>query len=92
MELREFPIPDPEGPEILVEVIACALCGSDLHTMSGRRQEPVPSVLGHEILGRIAAFGPTAPRRDAAGRPLELGDRGELRRVLCLSAIASAEM
>ncbi len=75
MELREFPTPDPQGSEILVEVVACTLCGSDIHTLQGRRQEPVPTVLGHEILGRIAAFGPTAPRRDAAGRSLSLGDR-----------------
>jgi putative phosphonate catabolism associated alcohol dehydrogenase len=75
IELREFPTPDPEGSEVLVEVVACTLCGSDIHTMQGRRQEPVPTVLGHEILGRIAAFGPSASRRDAAGQPLGLGDR-----------------
>jgi alcohol dehydrogenase len=75
LELREFPTPDPEGCEILVEVIACTLCGSDLHTMQGRRNEPVPSVLGHEMLGRIVAFGPTAERRDAAGQPLGPGHR-----------------
>jgi putative phosphonate catabolism associated alcohol dehydrogenase len=75
LELREFPTPEPEGSEVLVEVAACTLCGSDFHTMQGRRIEPVPTVLGHEILGRIAAFGPAAPHRDAAGRSLELGDR-----------------
>jgi alcohol dehydrogenase len=73
--LTEFPTPDPEGSEVLVEVIACTLCGSDLHTMRGRRVEPVPTVLGHEVIGRISAFGPTAPRRDAAGQPLHLGER-----------------
>ena len=75
LELSEFPTPEPAGAEVLVEVIACTLCGSDLHTMSGRRIEPVPTVLGHEILGRIVAFGPAAARRDAAGQPLGLGDR-----------------
>jgi putative phosphonate catabolism associated alcohol dehydrogenase len=75
LEMREFPTPDPEGPEVLVEVVACTLCGSDIHTIQGRRREPVPTVLGHEILGRIAAFGPSAPRRDAAGRPIDVGDR-----------------
>jgi alcohol dehydrogenase len=75
LELTEFPTPEPRGSEVLVDVIACTLCGSDLHTMQGRRIEPTPTVLGHEILGRIAAFGRTAPRRDAAGRSLALGDR-----------------
>jgi alcohol dehydrogenase len=75
LELREFPLPAPQGSEALVEVIACTLCGSDLHTMHGRRSVSVPTILGHEILGRITAFGPAAPRQDAAGKPLQLGDR-----------------
>jgi alcohol dehydrogenase len=75
LELREFPTPDPEGSEVLVEVVACTLCGSDLHTIQGKRQEPTPTVLGHEILGRIVRFGPTASRQDAAGLSLGLGDR-----------------
>lgn len=75
LELREIAIPDPSGSAILVEVVACTLCGSDLHTLHGRRTVPVPTILGHEILGRVAALGPEAPRRDAAGRPLAEGDR-----------------
>lgn len=75
LEFRTFALPTPRGGEILVEVVACTICGSDLHTLSGRRSAPAPGILGHEILGRVAEFGPTASRLDAAGRPLELGDR-----------------
>jgi alcohol dehydrogenase len=75
LDLREFATPEPEGSEVMVEVVACTLCGSDLHTIQGRRNEPTPTVLGHEILGRITAFGPTAARQDAGGSPLEIGDR-----------------
>ncbi len=75
LELREWPLPQLHGAEVLVEVVACTLCGSDLHSIHGRRSVPVPTVLGHEILGRIVAFGPDARRVDAAGQPLELGDR-----------------
>lgn len=75
LELREFPLPAPRDSEVLVEVVACTLCGSDLHTMHGRRSVAVPTILGHEILGRIAGFGPDAPRRDAAGQVLKPGDR-----------------
>lgn len=75
LELREVPLPEVGGADLLVEVVACTLCGSDLHTIHGRRTVPVPTILGHEILGRIAAFGPEAPRSDAAGRPLQVGDR-----------------
>jgi putative phosphonate catabolism associated alcohol dehydrogenase len=75
LELREFPLPVPERTEVLVEVVACTLCGSDLHSLHGRRTVPVPTVLGHEVLGKIVAFGATAARQDAAGLPIEVGDR-----------------
>lgn len=70
-----WPLPRPRGTEVLVEVIACTLCGSDLHSIHGRRAVPTPTVLGHEILGRVVAFGPEAARVDEAGRPLAEGDR-----------------
>jgi alcohol dehydrogenase len=75
LDLQEIALPDVGGAATLVEVLACTLCGSDFHTLHGRRTVPVPTILGHEVLGRIAEFGPDAPRRDAAGRPLQAGDR-----------------
>ena len=75
IEVHEFPLPPLQGPEILVEVLACTLCGSDLHSLHGRRTVPVPTILGHEILGRIAEFGPEAARHDSAGSSLREGDR-----------------
>ena len=73
--LEEFPIPSPGRGEILVNVSCSTICGSDLHTWHGRRQEPVPCVLGHEIVGRIVSFGAGAPRIDLRGEPLKEGDR-----------------
>jgi putative phosphonate catabolism associated alcohol dehydrogenase len=73
--LEEFPVPSPGRGEVLVDVSCSTICGSDLHTWHGRRQEPVPCVLGHEIVGRIVAFGPGAPRTDLRGEPLAEGDR-----------------
>ena len=75
LEFRDIPLPRPTGTEVLVEVIACTLCGSDLHSLHGRRSVPLPTILGHEILGRIHAFGPEALKQDATGRPLRMGDR-----------------
>ena len=53
-------VPDPEmGPdEVLIEVRACGICGSDVHGMdgsTGRRRPPI--VMGHEASGVIAAVG-----------------------------------
>ncbi|MCF6286659.1 MAG: alcohol dehydrogenase catalytic domain-containing protein, partial [Candidatus Hydrogenedentes bacterium] len=61
LELRQIPLPQPAGAEILVRVLGCTLCGSDLHTMDGRRETPVPTILGHEIVGEIVSFGDTPP-------------------------------
>jgi alcohol dehydrogenase len=75
LEWRTVPVPEPVGAEVLVRVTACTLCGSDLHTFEGRRVVAVPTVLGHEIVGTIAAFGPAALRRDLVGQELVVGDR-----------------
>lgn len=73
--LREVPLPRPGGTELLVRVLGCTLCGSDIHSFEGRRSVPVPTVLGHEIVGEIVEFGETASRTDLAGRELRRGDR-----------------
>lgn len=75
IELREFPIPSPAAGEILIQITCGTICGSDVHTWSGRRMEPTPCVLGHEIVGRIAAFGPDCQRHDLRGELLSEGDR-----------------
>lgn len=69
------PLPDPQHDEILVRVLACTICGSDLHSVSGRRSVPSPIILGHEIVGEIVAFGPTSSRQTVDGRALQEGDR-----------------
>ena len=47
------PVRELQEGETLVEVICCSLCRSDLHTQQGLRNEPSPTILGHEILGRV---------------------------------------
>jgi alcohol dehydrogenase len=63
------------GSEIRVRVICCTLCRSDLSTQRGLRVEPMPTILGHEVVGVIDSFGPEAVRTDAAGQPASVGDR-----------------
>jgi putative phosphonate catabolism associated alcohol dehydrogenase len=75
LELVTLPVPELRDSEILVRMTACTLCRSDLHTHAGRRTEATPTVLGHEIVGRIEAFGPTVARADAAGVTANVGDR-----------------
>jgi putative phosphonate catabolism associated alcohol dehydrogenase len=74
-EIVERATPQPHEGEIVVRVTCCALCTSDLHTHAGRRQVETPTVLGHEIVGCIEAFGPGAPRQSFDGRDLRVGER-----------------
>lgn len=56
-ERREIPIPKVGPGEVLVAISLASICGSDLHTLAGRREAPVPCVLGHEAVGHIVALG-----------------------------------
>jgi alcohol dehydrogenase len=73
--MREFVRPTLGAGEVLVEVTCTALCGSDLHSYEGRRETPLPTILGQEILGRIAELRPGDPPVDLLGKKLALGDR-----------------
>ena len=48
-------IPQLEEGETLVQILCCALCRSDINTVLGRRVEPTPTILGHEIIGIVVA-------------------------------------
>jgi propanol-preferring alcohol dehydrogenase len=59
LALRERPLPQPAAGEVLIEVLACGVCRTDLHVIDGELPHPkLPIVPGHEIVGRIAAVGP----------------------------------
>ena len=56
-ELAEVPDPRPGPGQVVVEVDACGLCGSDVHAIEHGMTEP-GQVLGHEFSGRVAETGP----------------------------------
>jgi L-iditol 2-dehydrogenase len=55
VRLEEMPTPTPGPGEMLVEVHASGICGSDV--LEWYRIKKAPRVLGHEIAGEIAALG-----------------------------------
>jgi propanol-preferring alcohol dehydrogenase len=58
LTLSELPIPTPGEGQVLVQVEACGVCRTDLHVRAGELARPkLPLVLGHEIIGRVAALG-----------------------------------
>ena len=74
LEFCLLPRPELQPGETLVRVVCCTLCGSDLHTIAGRRKESSPSILGHEILGVVEEVS-DEPAVDVHGDPLKPGDR-----------------
>ena len=73
LEEIDLPRPEPRGTEVLVEVTHCGLCHSDLHLWEGffelgngrrltmaERGFKLPMAMGHEIVGRVVAWGADA--------------------------------
>lgn len=54
----DLPDPSPAPHEVLVDLRACGICGSDIHGMDGRSGRRIPPiVMGHEAAGVITAVG-----------------------------------
>jgi L-iditol 2-dehydrogenase len=55
---KEVPGPQPKAGEVLVQVKACGICGSDIHGMDGSTGRRIPpSIMGHEAAGVITRVG-----------------------------------
>ena len=58
LNLVELPVPQPAQGQVLVRVHACGVCRTDLHVLDGDLTEPrLPLILGHQIVGTVAAVG-----------------------------------
>ncbi|MER5383473.1 zinc-dependent alcohol dehydrogenase family protein [Streptomyces sp. NPDC002688] len=55
--VAEVPDPTPGPREVVVEVAACGLCGTDLHILQGEFAPELPIVPGHEFAGRVVGVG-----------------------------------
>jgi len=59
--LDEVPVPEVGINDVLIKVHKTAICGTDLHIWDwnswARKTIPVPMVVGHEFVGRVAAMG-----------------------------------
>ncbi|MGH8278648.1 MAG: zinc-dependent alcohol dehydrogenase family protein [Gammaproteobacteria bacterium] len=55
---HRLPVPKPGPGEVLLKVLACGVCRTDLHIHDGELDRgKLPVLLGHEIVGRVAAVG-----------------------------------
>ena len=58
--LREADLPEPEPRpgQLLIRVLACGVCRTDLHVLDGELPNPkLPLVLGHQIVGEVVEDG-----------------------------------
>jgi threonine 3-dehydrogenase len=66
LELVERPVPAPGPGEVLLEMAATSICGTDYHLFqwdhwAAEIMSP-PTILGHELAGNVAATGPGVTR------------------------------
>ena len=58
LELRDVPLPAAGPEQVVIDVLACAVCRTDLHIIDGELQPPrLPLVPGHQVVGRVSALG-----------------------------------
>lgn len=72
--IKEYPLRDVGPGEVLVRITMSTICRSDIHSYEGRRPNPCPGILGHEIIGVVQQVG-AGIDRDLRGDRLEIGDR-----------------
>jgi propanol-preferring alcohol dehydrogenase len=67
LRLVERDVPEPGPGELLIRVLACGVCRTDLHLAEGDLPPRAPDITpGHEVVGEVVAAGP-GPARFAVG-------------------------
>lgn len=58
LEVTDIPVPEIGPDDVLVQVRACGICGSDIHGYDGSTGRRIPPlVMGHEAAGVVSAVG-----------------------------------
>ncbi len=60
---RLLRVPTPGAHQLLLRVLACGVCRTDLHVLDGDLPPHLPGVVpGHEVVGEVVALGPGCTR------------------------------
>ena len=85
LELTDQPTPEPGPGQVLLDVLGCGICGSDLHARhhadaqadvlaeagyDGLMRADQRVIMGHEFVGKVLAFGAKSRRKIDAGTPV----------------------
>lgn len=55
--IKDIAEPTLAEGDVLLEPVCAGICGTDVSFYLGHREVPLPFVLGHEVMGRVAALG-----------------------------------
>jgi alcohol dehydrogenase, propanol-preferring len=70
LQLRDVEKPRPAKGQLLVQIITCAVCRTDLHVADGELPDPkLPLIPGHQIVGFVEEIG------EEVNSKFKLGDR-----------------
>jgi propanol-preferring alcohol dehydrogenase len=80
LRLVELPVPEPGPGQVLLRVLACGVCRTDLHILEGELPpHRSPVVPGHQIVAEVVRLGDGAglipPGGEPGAAPLAVGDR-----------------
>jgi threonine dehydrogenase-like Zn-dependent dehydrogenase len=85
LEVVDLPSPRPAKGQVLIDVLRCGICGSDLHARhhcdelagllaeagyDGFMRSDQQIVLGHEFCGEVAEYGPRSRKKAPTGTPV----------------------
>jgi threonine dehydrogenase-like Zn-dependent dehydrogenase len=85
LEVVDLPSPRPAKGQVLIEVLRCGICGSDLHARhhcdeladllaeagyDGFMRSDQQVVFGHEFCGAVAEYGPRCREKTPTGTPV----------------------
>ena len=85
LEVADLPAPTPGEGQVLIDVVRCGICGSDLHARhhadelaavaaeigyDGAMRSDQAVVFGHEFSGTIADYGPKCRKSTPTGKPV----------------------
>jgi threonine dehydrogenase-like Zn-dependent dehydrogenase len=85
LEVADLPAPEPGEGQVLIDVLHCGICGSDLHARhhadqqaeilaeagyDGFMRSDQRVVFGHEFCGEVAAYGPRSRKKVGTGTPV----------------------
>lgn len=66
--VMDAPLPKPGPDEVLIQVHAAGICGTDIHILHGTFAANLPLIPGHEFSGEVAAVGANVTRYQARDR------------------------